>query len=242
MTIGEQVTEIADYMFGGQRIVSFDIPDHITKIGVGAFSGCYKLTSITIPTSVEQIGYDAFYDCGALATVRIEDSATPLKLACAYGSIFGTDEVGPFYYSPLKEIYLGREIDYLKHDGTAQIPDEWAEGVFANKQHDEETLETTLTISDHVKTLSKWMFSGVRVKSVTIPTSVTKMEYRLFEDCRILTEVTMKSTTPPTLGAAVFDSCDLFVGSGTIRVPSSALSSYQSASGWSTYASKMVGY
>lgn len=242
VTIGEQVTEIADYMFGGQRIVSFEIPDHITKIGVGAFSGCYKLTSITIPTSVEQIGYDAFYDCGALATVRIEDSATPLELACAYGSIFGTDEVGPFYYSPLQEIYLGREIEYLKHDGTAQTPDEWAEGVFANKQHDEETLETTLTISDHVRTLSKWMFSGVRIKSVTIPASVTMIEDRIFEKCHILTEVTMKSTTPPTLGAAIFESCDLFEGSGKIRVPSSALGSYQSASVWSDYASKMVGY
>jgi hypothetical protein len=150
--------------------------------------------------------------------------------------------VGPFYYSPLKEIYLGREIDYLKRDGTALTADEWGEGVFANKYYGEETLETTLTISDHVKNLSKWMFSGVRIKSVTIPASVTKIEDRVFDDCRILTEVTMKSATPPTLGAAIFESCDLFEGSGKIRVPSSALSSYQSASGWSIYASKMVGY
>ena len=243
VTIGEQVTEIADYMFGGQRIVSFEIPDHITKIGVGAFSGCRYLTSITIPASVELVDWDAFYDCGALETVRIEDSATPLKLACAYGSIFGTDEVGPFYYAPLKEIYFGREIEYLKYDGTALTASEWGEGVFANKHYDVGTLETTLTISDHVKTLSKWMFSGVRIKSVRIPASVTKIEDRVFDDCRILAEVTMESATPPAMGAEVFFSCDLFEeGGGQIRVPSSALSDYQSAGNWSTYASKMVGY
>ena len=239
--IGEHVTEIPNYMFGGQRIVEFEIPDHITKVGVGAFSDCSKLTSITIPASVEMVDWDAFYDCSALHTVRIEDSTQPLKIACSYGSIFGTDELGPFYYSPLKEIYFGREIDYRKHDGTALTAGNWAEGVFANKHYDVSTLETTLTISDNVKTITKWMFSGVRMQTVTIPASVTKIEDSAFNDCRVLTKVICKSATPPTLGTSVFDECDMF-GNGQILVPSSSLTAYKGAPNWSAYASKMVGY
>jgi len=48
--------------------------------------------------------------------------------------------------------------------------------------------------------------------------------------------VTVQPTTPPTMSYGVFPS-----NVTTIYVPSASLSAYQSASGWSECASKMVG-
>lgn len=55
---------------------SYTIPDSVTEIGSGAFSGCRGLTSIKIPSSVTRIGTMAFNDCSSLNSVRIPDSVS----------------------------------------------------------------------------------------------------------------------------------------------------------------------
>ena len=47
------------------------IPNSVTSIGNGAFSGCYGLTSITIPNSVTSIGGSAFWGCTSLTSITI---------------------------------------------------------------------------------------------------------------------------------------------------------------------------
>ena len=61
---------------GGKTSVT--IPDSVTSIGDGAFSGCRNLTSVTIPDSVTEIGWDAFEDCSSLTSVTIPDSVTEI--------------------------------------------------------------------------------------------------------------------------------------------------------------------
>jgi hypothetical protein len=81
------------------------------------------------------------------------------------------------------------------------------------------------------------MFSGVRMREVTIPASVTMIKDEAFLDCRILNEVTCEGTSPATLGEDVFDSCDVFE---YINVPSTAVSDYKDK--WSAYEDYIVGY
>ena len=50
------------------------IPNSVTSIGDGAFSGCSGLTSVTIPNSVTSIGEYAFCECGGLTSVNIGNS------------------------------------------------------------------------------------------------------------------------------------------------------------------------
>ena len=54
------------------------IPNSVTSIGIGAFSGCLDLTSITIPNSVTSIGRYAFNECTGLTTATIGNSVTSI--------------------------------------------------------------------------------------------------------------------------------------------------------------------
>ena len=52
---------------GGEVVV----PEGVTKIGNGAFSGCTNLTRVTLPVSVAEVGYRAFYGCSDLTQMSL---------------------------------------------------------------------------------------------------------------------------------------------------------------------------
>jgi hypothetical protein len=54
------------------------IPNSVTSIGYGAFSGCTSLASVTIPSSVTSIEGEVFYECTSLASVTIPSSVTSI--------------------------------------------------------------------------------------------------------------------------------------------------------------------
>ena len=56
--------------------VNYIIPNSVTNIGNGTFSGCKSLQSITIPNSVTSIGDEAFRWCKSLQSVTIPNSVT----------------------------------------------------------------------------------------------------------------------------------------------------------------------
>ena len=64
--------------FRNQNIESYIIPDSVTSIGNGAFSGCSSLSNIVIPSSVTSIGSKAFDDCSSLSSIVIPDSVTSI--------------------------------------------------------------------------------------------------------------------------------------------------------------------
>lgn len=230
IVIGEQMTEINDYMFGTQLMRSITIPDSITKIGIGAFSGCYYLESISIPASVQSIGYNAFYGCSALSELRIEDSDTPLTIGYNYGAF--DDEYGPFYDSPLSYVYCGRDIAQVDDDGNPSSADGWEEGVFTNFKYDDSSLYTSLNIGPKVTKIIDYMFSNVRMQSIYIYPAIKEIGYRAFYECPIFTGLSCNHTTPPTLDSNAFEDCDKMF---FIKVPEEAMDTFKSAPNWSDF-------
>jgi len=79
LVIPDGVTSIGSGAFSGcSGLTSVTIPNSVTSIGSDAFNGCSGLTSITIPNSVTTIGYDAFYDCKNLTSVTIGNGVTSI--------------------------------------------------------------------------------------------------------------------------------------------------------------------
>jgi hypothetical protein len=57
---------------------SYAVPDSVTTIGDGAFSGCSGLTGLVLPNSLSNIGAGAFSGCDGLASLIIPDNVTNL--------------------------------------------------------------------------------------------------------------------------------------------------------------------
>lgn len=100
------------------------------------------------------------------------------------------------------------------------------------------TALTSVNLSTGLTTISGSSFQNCpSLTSVTIPASVQRIGSRVFERCSGLTRVTVLTTTPPSLASYVFDDTN----NCPIYVPCDSVNAYKSASGWSTYASRIVG-
>ena len=62
----------------GEEVTNLVIPEGITKIGDGTFSGCMGLTSVTLPSTLTSIGEYAFEDCRSLTSIEIPSGVTSI--------------------------------------------------------------------------------------------------------------------------------------------------------------------
>ena len=79
----------------GKSGLSYRVPDSVTRIGQGAFSGSRNLTSVIIPAGVTSIETQAFVACPNLASVTIPASVTSIGMYAFE------------YCSNLSDIYYG---------------------------------------------------------------------------------------------------------------------------------------
>lgn len=71
--INNGLEEIVDRALANTSITSINIPEGVTKIGAGAFSGCTALSKIILPTSLETIEGGAFRDCTSLRSLELPE-------------------------------------------------------------------------------------------------------------------------------------------------------------------------
>ena len=76
-----------------------------------------------------------------------------------------------------------------------------------------------------------------KLVSITIPNSVSSIDDKAFAEGYSLKRVTLKALTPPTIKADTFS---LVPAACVFEVPSEALNTYKSASGWSKIANQIV--
>jgi len=84
ITIPNSVTEISGGAFSGTGLTSITIPDSVTSISYQGFSGCTSLTSVTIPNSVTKIEGGAFGFCSGLTNITIPASVTSIGSSAFY--------------------------------------------------------------------------------------------------------------------------------------------------------------
>ena len=95
---------------------------------------------------------------------------------------------------------------------------------------------TPIELPNSVTTIGNYAFSYAdKMAGVfTIPSGVTYIGTYCFEGLRKITSFVIEATTPPTIGNTPF------IGTNcAIYVPAGSVNAYKTASGWSTYASRI---
>ena len=177
------------------------IPNSVTTIGIGAFSGRSSLTAINIPNSVTSIGDMAFEGCSGLTAVNIPNSVTNIDNWAFLGC------------SGLTAINIPNSVTTIDDGAFAGCSSLASISVVSdNPNYDSrnncnaiiETATNTLiagcmntAIPNSVTSIGDEAFSGCSsLTTINIPNSVTSIGYRTFYSCSNLTSISVASDNP----------------------------------------------
>jgi len=247
------------YGYWVQPVGEIVIPNGVTSVGSyaghDAFRACNTITRAVIPSTVTSIGENAFRSSGleaidlAEGVVTIGNYAfygTNLKSVLLPASLVSLGAAAFDYCTSLESVSIPSGIDTIQYATFADcknltsvmIPSNIR--VIVGDAFRSCTNLTTVNILQGVEVIGDGAFEDCsKMESITLPSSITKLGKYVFKKCVQLSNVTLLGTTPPTLDAdsESFDSCSLNL---RIHVPSVALSSYKSATGWNKYSALIV--
>ena len=202
-------------------LTSVVLPETITKIRSGAFSGCENLTSFTIPASVTE-NNEKFSGCTSLTYIKVHPQNPVYK--SVDGVLFSKN------MSRLKVYPRGRKGDYIIPN-SVEVIEGWAFENCADLTsvfipHSVVNIEgyaftgcsglTSVKIPDSVENIGRWAFSHCSgLKSVNIPASVTAIEGYVFSDCAGITSITIPDTVRMITNGA-FSGCS---GLRSVMIP-----------------------
>ena len=163
------MTKIVCYP-AGKTDPSYDIPDTVTEISSGVFSGKLELVTITVGAAVQSLGDNAFAGCRKLETVTIDSGTASLTLG---NNVFAGCE-------KLKAVSLPARVSSI------------GDGAFSGCK-----LLQTLDLSHltQLKTIGTEAFKDCeKITSFVVPEGVTTVGDKAFSGCIALTSVSLPST------------------------------------------------
>ena len=203
--IPNSVTSIGNGAFSGcTGLTSVTIGDSVTSIGDFAFSNCSGLTSITIPNSVTSIGNWAFNNCSKLTEINVDlENSNFLSID---GVLFNKNK------TELIKFPVGKKGGYVIPNSVTSIGDYAFSGC---------TGLTSITIPNSVTSIGDFAFSNCSgLTSITIPNSVTSIGEDAFYYCSGLTSITIPNSVT-SIGNSAFFYC---TGLTSITIPNSVTS------------------
>ena len=187
-------------------ITSIQIPESVTSIGNNAFSNCKKLTTINIPDGVTSLGYYVFAGCNSLTSIDIPDAVTVIDERCFWNC------------NSLTSIGMPKN---LKTIGNIS---------FYNCNS-----LTSIEIPDGVTSIGNRAFQNCsNLTSIVLPKNLETIGDYAFVDCLKLTSFTCLATTPPEIGAHIYNNVN-----GIIYVPAASVDTYKNANGWKQFADQI---
>ncbi len=250
VAFNNNLERIAEYAFECcSELLSANIPSSVKIIDVGAFLSCSKLKDVTfneglqyldvaafcdcisieaisIPKSVEYISHEVFSYCTSLKTINLPDTLKDLETSSFIGTAHYNDDSnwvnGDYYISNHLVMHKNEKISgtHEIREGTKLILD----GVYSGQNE-----MTAVTIPDGTTKIGMYSFSGTGISEITIPSSVTKLEYQAFANCSSLAEVKLPDSvvrldyvvfynTPIYKNAEYWDNGVLYIGNALVDV------------------------
>ena len=221
-TFGEKVEHVPAYLcYDMSVLASITIPNSVTSIGGGAFSGCSSLTSVTIPNSITSIGESAFEGCSSLTSVTIGESVSKIGYSAFSGCSSLTSVIIPNGVTNIDGVFYG-----CSSLTSVTIPNSIT-SIGGYTFYGCSSL-TSITIPNSVTSIGIGAFDGCSsLTSVAIPSSVTSIEKRTFRGCSSLTSVTIPNSIT-SIGESAFEGCSsltsVTIGESVSKIGYSAFS------------------
>ena len=258
--------------FRCENLVDISLPESVTEIGYAAFGLCSGLQSVYIPVSVTTIGGSAFGYCTGLKRFEGPYASDDHRCLVIDGSLYGFAPADLFPDIPGNEFAYAIDVDVIEEGafhglnnikrivitGVKRI----ARNAFVNCSElvALHTWNKTIEVGDSAfeNCTSFIGFQDALYRNTPIQaTKIGTMAFRncaalteivisetieaigdaAFQDCDNLTDIYCKRITVPSLGNEVFDEMR-----SVIHVPTASVEAYKTASGWSQYADRIVGY
>lgn len=249
----KEVSKLSQVIDGSIAELTAEDFGDVTTLGFGCLGGLTNLTELIVPENITYINKFAFYSIPNATSLHFNAiNASNNYAALQYGSYgngyFCIVSTGMDVKGKPITIYIGNKVTQIPKYQFANPSDSGSR--FTNLIFDDNSVCTTLNsgcfsgsaltsviLPNSVTTIKSYAFSYCKkLTNATLPSSVTKIETAVFTSCSNLTEITILATTPPTLSSTDAISS----ATTTIYIPAGTLSAYQSATNWSSFASKFV--
>ena len=217
------LNDIGQEAFESSGIITIEIPKSVKSIGSYAFSSCLSLKRIDIPEGITTL-ISTFKECDSLSNVSL-----PSTLLVIGGSTFsgcknlttielpaGLNEIdrGAFESSGIITIEIPKSVKSIGSYAFRSCPS-----------------LTQIVIPEGIETLENELFYGsTKLKTVSLPSTLTQIKNRVFEECRALEKIKIKAATPPKSDRQTF----LYVDKNAciVYVPEGCVSAYKAAAYW----------
>lgn len=251
VVLSNTLSYIGDYAFSQTAISAITIPESVSSIGIYAFYNCNRLSTLNFNAAhCYQMGEHVFYNNAPL-TITIGDQVTLIPDIAFYdcSTLIHVDfenahaltSIGQHAFEAcqgLTSISLPEPLTTLGDDAfngctgllSVSLPNSLqiiGNGAFENCNN---LLYTA--IPNSVTNIGDSAFEYCEdLESITIGHSVTQIGEDAFRYCSLLSEIKMRSETPPTIQAHTFSNSGL----SKIYVPCGSLEDYQNANLWSAF-------
>ncbi len=202
--VPDSVTTIGSGAFSGNiSLTSIIIGDNVEKIGSGAFSGCKNISSITFSDKVTSISSGAFSGCKALKLVNLPENVKTISSEMFSGC------------SSLETVNFGKNVTTIGEKAfekcislkTFTVPD--SVKTLGNSAFFECTGLTSVTLPEDLEIIEISAFrSCSSLKDIVIPQSVKQIKAQAFYNCTALNNINLPNNLE-SVGGNAFYGCDL---------------------------------
>ena len=184
------------------------IPDGVTGIGYGAFADCKSVTSVTIPASVTgYVSTDDFEGCTNLKSIIVDPENT--EYSSEDGVLYDKNKTKLVICPAVKEtVTVPASVTYIYNDAFDGCTN--LKSIVIDPGNTEYSSEDGVVYDKDKTTL---MICPLAKETVTIPASVTSVEYDAFDGCMKLKSISVdpQNTKFSSEGSILYNKAKTFI-------------------------------